>query len=397
MNSQAGRNTMEDLADDENDWVQRLGVCSNPDTTPLLTKEELDASLPGILAQLNIKSCTRSSGAIVNAIPPMGGYVSNDSGCEQVTALASKLLLNTRIQMCMLSSISQRTNNTVDIRNRIRVELGEGSRMLCGDLIISNDVDLEVLDKVSLSANMVSVMSAELLQTIKEAFELVQTQETGFMATAAGQRAIAEAISGINTDLNLSQISAVITDVYRQVFNQNEIIIMLGRNSEMSGSRCVLENKTVLKQATEAIVASAISATMDIKSVLDYFKELGSYQQNKNTGLQFNIGGMLALIIGGIMIFVLALLFIFLKYGSGLVTKVMDSRGFMWFIIFGGIGFLAYVAFLIYTAWLNSKKADAQAKLDELYPPCPDEGPCPPVDDQDPPTEKKRKLGVRTR
>jgi hypothetical protein len=101
------------------------------------------------------------------------------SGCEQIQVLASTLLMNTRIQACMINEIKQivQANTYADqdicLINDGTIDCGDGG------FVISNDIDINITSKNALTANMATVMSQELLQKITESFQQQQSLRYG--------------------------------------------------------------------------------------------------------------------------------------------------------------------------------------------------------------------------
>lgn len=173
-------------------WQENSQRCSEPDRTPLITKDELKSSIPDILAQLHIESCKTFSGVKYEASFWEGKGKGEAGvwsvGCEQIQVLASTLLMNTRVQACMLNEIKEVVNAGEYAAQDICVLNLEGSTIDCGDggFQLTNDIDIDVTKKTALTANMATVMSQELLQKITESFQQQQTQKTGFLSTSAG-------------------------------------------------------------------------------------------------------------------------------------------------------------------------------------------------------------------
>jgi hypothetical protein len=360
-------------------WQENSQRCSEPDKTPLITKAELTSSIPEILEQLHIESCKTWSGVKYSALNLTGQAGVSSTGCEQIQVLASTLLMNTRIQACMLNEISQTeqagTYSTQDV-----CLLNDGIMDCADGFLISNDIDIDITAKTAMTANMASVMSQELLQKITESFQQQQSQKTGFLSTSAGQRAISSALTAINTDITLQSINCVVSKIMSDIYTNQRITVVNGKGALIRGASCKLAQKTVIKKMSESMVMGAISAVMDIKQVNDYFKEMSLYQDNVAAGASLGLGGLIAIIVG---IIVAGVIFFccFFKYGS----QVMEKQGTIYLIvcltIIVIIGMITGIVLNIQKRKDDEAKA-AKAELDRKYPPCPKEGPC--IDEPDP-------------
>lgn len=345
------------------EWQKKMQECSKPDKTPQITEEELQGSLGNILRILQLKECTSMSGGGVTPFGIGGGSYS--SGCEQIQVIASKLLMNTRINQCMLNTVSTSKNTRNIANNEVLIEIFDGSYATCGGRFnITQDIDIDILEKNAFTANISAVMSTELQQKITEAFEQIQKQTTGFAATVNGQKLLAEAVSAINTSLVLEQMNCAVTKIVEDLNASNKTTVRVGPRGYLTGDECVIAQKIQLKKTSESLVASAIDTVMDLKAVTEYFKSMSQFQDNVAKGPELG-NFILYLIIGGI-----ALLGIFLLTGA----KIMNSKGIKYIFIFltvlGVVGLLVGAAVTIYKLVNDAEKAKLKEQLDAKFPPC---------------------------
>jgi phosphoribosylformylglycinamidine (FGAM) synthase PurS component len=346
-------------------WQAKLQQCSEPDKTPQITEEELKGSLGEILRILQLKQCTSTTGAGVLPIPPALGGGTTNSGCEQIQIIASKLLMNTRINQCMLNAISSSRKVNTDVENRVELEIFEESVVACQNgFNITQEIDIDVVDKTLFTATMTAVMSTELQQKITESFEQIQKQQTGFMATVNGQKLLSEAVSAINTSLVLEQMNCAVTKILEDLTASNITKVRVGPRGYLTAAECNISQKIQLKKTSESLVASAIDTVMDLKAVTEYFKSMSQFQDNVAKGPELG-SFMLILILAG-----LGLLFA-LVFAT---VKIMNSNGVKYFFIFltvmGVIGLLTGAGIAIYKLVNDAEKTKLKEQLDAKFPPC---------------------------
>lgn len=353
----------DEAGEDNRQWQARMQECSKPDQTPQITEEELQGSLGDILRILQLKECTSMSGGGATPLGLGGGSYS--SGCEQIQVIASKLLMNTRINQCMLNAVSTSKNTRNIANNEVLIEIFDGSYATCGGRFnITQDIDIDILEKNAFTANISAVMSTELQQKITEAFEQIQKQQTGFAATVNGQKLLAEAVSAINTSLVLEQMNCAVTKIVEDLNASNKTTVRVGPRGYLTGDECVIAQKIQLKKTSESLVASAIDTVMDLKAVTEYFKSMSQFQDNVAKGPELG-NFLLFLIIGGIGL-LFALIFA--------TVKIMNSQGAKYFFIFltvvGVIGLLVGAAVAIYKLVNDAEKSKLKEQLDAKFPPC---------------------------
>ena len=335
-----------------------------------LTEEDVKSRVPEILANLGIGECRSFTGGGFS-LASLGWSVGAGSvGCEQIQVLASTLLMQTRVQMCTLNTIVQEKDEQTSIKSNIDVAVLEGSKYDCkGGIRFANKVRIKKIDKTAFSSAMSSAMSAEILQTIVESFQQQQSQETGFLATSAGQKLISDVLTAINTDIMLQTINCSIQRIFDKIDVESNIRLTLGPRAVMQTDEdCTMENDTEIGRTSESIVLSSMQSVMDVQAVIDYFKEMSVFQDNKAKGFGLGFG----LIILGIL--ALGALFIlgFFKYGS----QVMDKKGTVVLIVC--LTLLAIGATILgFYLKIRKEKAD----YDKNNPPCPAEGPCVPCEE----------------
>lgn len=349
------------------DWQKHSQKCAELEDKP--TDEDVKSRIPDILAGLGVESCKSETGGGWDWTKLKFFAGVKSSGCEQIQVLASTLLMQTRVQMCTLNKIVQQQDEQTSIKQKISVEAFEGSIIECkGNLTLGNKVKINKINKLAFSSAMSSAMSAEILQTIVESFQQQQAQETGFLATSAGQRLISDVLTEINTDIMLQTINCSIQTVLDRVTINNEIKISIGPRSILRADDCTFQNDTEVQKVSESIVLSSMQTVMDVQAVIDYFKEMSVFQDNKAAGFGLGFGLIiLALIVAGALV-----IGGFFKYGS----QVMDKRGTQVLIIC--ITIVTILGIII--GVIVKIKAD-QREFDRKYPPCPEDGPCVPCEE----------------
>lgn len=359
------------------EWQETQQQCADPDQTPLITEDELKSSMPDMLAKLGIRHCQTFAG--VRADCGWGGCGMSagigTAGCEQIQVIASKLLMQTRIQMCMLNKISQEkaentfTNQDIDVVNL------EGAVMECGQgLNISNRIRINKIDRTAFSAAMSNVMSAEILQTITESFQQQQEQKTGFLATSAGQRLLSDVLTAINTDIMLQTINCSIQKIMDNITVGQKIKIVNGPRAIIRAGQCNITNNFELDKTSESIVLSSMQSVMDVKAVTDYFKAMSLFQENKAEGFSLGLGGVIA-IIAALLIAGLVTVGLFFKYGS----SVMEKEGTRTLIICITVVVILSAIIGLIVAAINARTK--REEFEKKYPQCPEEGPCVPCEE----------------
>ena len=363
--------------DEQKVWQERVQQCSDPKQTPLISEEDLKSSVPDILGKLGIKKCETMTGVKANCnwFRCEGTAGVETAGCEQIQVLASKLIMQTRIQMCTLNKIAQEQRQGQYTVQQIEFNNFGDSLTECGNgFRVSNSIKLKKIDRNALSATMSNVMSAEILQTIVESFQQQQSQSTGFMGTSSGQRLISDVLTAISTDLMLQSINCSIQKIIDRVQTNQTIIINNGPRSIIRAAQCDISNEMELEKTSESIVLSAMQSVMDVKAVTDYFKAMSTFQDNKVEGFSLGLGGIIA-IIAALLIAGLVTIGLFFKYGS----SVMEKKGTQTLIICITVGVILTAIVGLIVAAMNAKaKKD---EFDRKYPPCPAEGPCVPCEE----------------
>ena len=355
--------------DDDEDtvdvWLDRLQQCSEPDRTPPLTDEDLKSSIPDILAQLNLKACETTSDTWASLAVASGGTHSTGSGCESVQILASKLLMQTRIQSCLLSFIAQ--NKRTVLKNDQSINLiVEGEFNCPNGLELLNKIDVNVTDKTGATGAMASAMALDLVATIKETFSQTQKQTTGFGATVTGQRLLSDVATALSVDLSPQVISEMISDILNKALVAQQLNVFVGPNGRITTAQgCKVTNDIVVRFASESIVASAIAATLDIKAVTDYFKELETYQENVSKGLSLGFP-LMGLILAGIVLIAVVIFGTF-KYGAGGAVKILESKTMKAAVICGTIIAVVVIAVGGAVAIIKAKTDVRNRELDLLY------------------------------
>jgi hypothetical protein len=354
-------------------WQECQQECADPDQTPLITEEELKSSMPDMLAKLGIKSCKTFAG--VRADCGWGGCGMSagigTAGCEQIQVIASKLLMQTRIQMCMLNKISQEKEERTYVNQDIEVHNIDSIMECTSGFNVSNTVKINKIDRTAFSAAMSNVMSAEILQTITESFQQQQEQKTGFLATSAGQRLLSDVLTAINTDVMLQTINCSIQKIMDHIEVGQKIKIVNGPRSIIRGNQCNITNNFELDKTSESIVLSSMQSVMDVKAVTDYFKAMSLFQENKAEGFSLGLGGVIA-IIAALLIAGLVTIGLFFKYGS----SVMEKEGTRTLIICITIVVILSAIIGLIVAAMNARTK--REEFEKKYPPCPEEGPCVP-------------------
>ena len=347
-------------------WQETMQKCQELEDKP--TDEDVKSRIPDILAGLGVESCKSETGGGWDWTKLNFFAGVRSAGCEQIQVLASTLLMQTRVQMCTLNKIVIVQDEQTSIKQEISLDNFEGSIVECDKLRLGNKVRINKINKLAFSSAMSSAMSAEILQTIVESFQQQQSQETGFLATSAGQRLISDVLTEINTDIMLQTINCSIQRVLDKVEIDNKIRISIGPRSILRANECIFENDTEIKKVSESIVLSSMQTVMDVQAVIDYFKEMSVFQDNKAEGFGLGFGLIIvALLVAGVLV-----IGGFFKYGS----QVMAKPGTRVLIIC-----ITIVTILGIIGGLIARVLIKRAEYEKRNPPCPADGPCVPCEE----------------
>lgn len=301
--------------------VAQTNAISQCPTAPDLQQDFSESQLATVLSQLGIQSCRTTSGAFINALPPVVAVASSTMGCEQVSVVAQKINKLTAMISCMIQKIVNCSYSGAKIDQLIDVDLS-GSEVLC-DLNLKQKATLAVVNVSDFSNQMKSEVTNKVEDVVKTMIEKFQESKSEFLSTPQGNKSFNIMNNNIQNIVNSASVSDVINNAITEVYI-NQTMKFKCNNCVIKGRMCTFDQEALATVAAQNAVSNMLSNILKNESVTEFTTQLKEYQKTEGTGPKLpdlfgGLGGIIAIVVVVILVFAGG----FLIMGKNLANNAM--------------------------------------------------------------------------
>lgn len=337
----------------------------NPNAAQTIAKKE-DEAIGKMLHALNIGSCTRATGAVVNALPPLGAGFNYSTGCESIAVLASTFVKTTDIFSCTSNLVSNKVSVNGSSDQKVIYDFDEGAEMHCENWNVNQSAGLKLIDSTQIATELENKLTAEMVAEIRQAMSSQSENKTDFLGSADGQKTLERALGVIEDKAFVSSNNKVANNIVKTLTTGQEIRINLGKNAKIYVDKdCKIKQSAAIDIATQNLLTNQITNTLDVSSLSDFFSDQKQENKVQAGGMAQFIGAMIGLVLAvAVLIGIVALVFakVATKGPVGKAVEIVIIIG----ILIGG-GFLGYY---IYTKLKPSEQQEFITQTGGTGPEC---------------------------
>jgi hypothetical protein len=256
---------------------------------------------------------------------------SNSVGCEQVVAMAKTNMDVVDKVKCTLNETKGNITTNVKAYNDVEIQ-GEDILLDCGKngFRVDQVNKIKINNELGISASQMDKMVDDITKSVKETAEVLLSSDSGFGATEQGQKTIKNIVNQTNTSDYQAQIKKTIMEIASNVDAGN--VLKLGsektKKVTIRGESCFISQSNVIEIMSKLIINDVMQQTFETfkKENEEYMDEIKSKSKSEGQPIYESLKSMfdslnkkwlyVALAIGGLIIFIIIIYFIFTRIGS---------------------------------------------------------------------------------